>query len=44
MLVVVVFLWREALEKRVVDKCWRVLGESVVEERCREVLEKRLGM
>ena len=25
-------LWREALEKRVVDKCWRrVLEESVVE-------------
>jgi len=33
------------LEKKVADKCWRrVLEEIVVEEFCREVLEKRVGM
>ena len=29
---VVVLLWREALAKRVVDRCWRVLWKSVVEK------------
>ena len=42
---VVVLLWRQVLEKKVIDKCWRrLLEESVVEECCREVLEKRIGM
>ena len=47
MLVVVVFCGGAFVgrSERVVDKCWRrVLLESVVEECCREVLEKRVGM